>query len=54
MSCDKWAYLPGICDGYPCPGDCDFCSQADENMAMDEETEQEIEQEIKASLKGFE
>ena len=31
MSCDKWAYDPEKCDGYPCCGDCDFCSKAQED-----------------------
>ena len=48
MSCDKWAYDPKVCDGYPCPGDCDLCSLPNE-MGDEEE-----EQEIKAQRKGFE
>lgn len=51
MSCDKWAYSPNKCDGQPCPGDCDLCDLAD---VLDDEDEEEIEQEIKASQKGFE
>lgn len=30
MSCSKWAYEPEKCDYDYCPGDCDFCSKADE------------------------
>lgn len=26
MSVSKWDYSPEICDGEPCPGDCDHCS----------------------------
>lgn len=22
----RWAYKPELCDGNPCPGDCDYCS----------------------------
>lgn len=25
MSISKYAYNPDVCDGKPCPGDCDFC-----------------------------
>ena len=25
MSCSKWKYDPEVCDGQPCPGDCDKC-----------------------------
>lgn len=28
MSVSKWAYNPEMCDGEPCPGDCDFCPKA--------------------------
>ena len=28
MSCSKWKYDPEICDGQPCPGDCDLCHAA--------------------------
>lgn len=33
MSCSKWAYIPKRCDGEPCPGDCDICRKAEENIA---------------------
>ena len=33
MSVSKWAYIPECCDGEPCPGDCDICSKAEENVA---------------------
>ena len=29
MSTDKWAYVPDVCDGQPCPGDCDYCDITD-------------------------
>lgn len=29
MSVSLWAYVPGICDGNFCPGDCDFCNKAE-------------------------
>ena len=39
MSVSLWAYLPKQCDGEPCPGDCERCSKAEENVAiMEEET----------------
>lgn len=39
MSCSKWAYIPSKCDGDFCPGDCDLCRKAEENMAeMEEES----------------
>ena len=25
MSARKWGYDPEMCDGEPCPGDCDLC-----------------------------
>lgn len=34
MSCSKWAYIPSRCDGEPCPGDCDNCVKADDNVAL--------------------
>lgn len=38
MSCSKWAYIPSRCDGEPCPGDCDNCVKADDNVALIDET----------------
>lgn len=29
MSVSRWAYNPSVCDGQPCPGDCDLCSKSD-------------------------
>ena len=37
MSCDMWAYEPDKCDGQPCPGDCDFCSRAEQGEDEDED-----------------
>lgn len=37
MSVSKWAYLPERCDGDACPGDCDLCSKAQDNIALIEE-----------------
>ena len=37
MSCSIWAYIPERCDGDACPGDCDVCSKAQDNVAMMEE-----------------
>ena len=28
MSCSLWAYVPHICDGDYCCGDCDGCEKA--------------------------
>lgn len=36
MSVSKYAYSPKKCDGEPCPGDCDFCSLADESVLSDD------------------
>ena len=33
MSVSKWAYIPEVCDGDICVGDCDKCSKA---MQIDE------------------
>ena len=33
MSVSKWAYIPSRCDGEPCPGDCDICRKAEDNIA---------------------
>lgn len=30
MSISKWAYIPEMCDGDICPGECDICPKADE------------------------
>ena len=27
MSVSLWAYEPELCDGQPCPGDCDHCDR---------------------------
>lgn len=35
MSASKWAYDPEICDGTPCPGECDKCTR----WQVDEETD---------------
>lgn len=34
MSVSKWAYIPAKCDGDFCPGDCDVCSKAKDNVAL--------------------
>ena len=63
MSVSKWAYDYEVCDGRPCPGDCDKCDipknpelyDPDLNdLELDEESEREIEQEIKALRLGEE
>ena len=41
MSVSKWAYIPNKCDGEPCPGDCDMCIKAEENVAEMEEEHDE-------------
>ena len=41
MSCSKWAYIPAKCDGDVCPGDCDCCSKAKDNVAEMEEEHDE-------------
>ena len=37
MSCSLWAWLPEVCDGDVCVGDCDLCSKAIDNVALMEE-----------------
>lgn len=37
MSVSIWAWLPEVCDGDVCVGDCDLCSKAEENVAKMEE-----------------
>ena len=32
MSVSKYAYQPEKCDGNPCPGDCDLCSERDKTV----------------------
>lgn len=29
MSCSKWSYVPEICDGDFCVGECDICPKAE-------------------------
>ena len=42
MSVSRWAYLPERCDGEACPGDCDLCSKAMDNVAeMEEDSDNE-------------
>ena len=41
MSVSKWAYIPSRCDGDFCPGDCDNCVKADDNVALMEEEHDE-------------
>ena len=41
MSVSRWAYVPALCDGGFCPGDCDCCPKLDENLAAIEEAEEE-------------
>jgi hypothetical protein len=37
MAVDKWAYDPEHCDGFPCCGDCDLCTEAErEDFDLDE------------------
>lgn len=40
MSVSLWAYQPDKCDGNSCPGDCDFCSKAEDNT---DEAEKEMD-----------
>lgn len=56
MSVNKWAYDPEVCDDHYCCGDCDRCYRANDNELdfLDEESEHEIEREIKALRKGEE
>ena len=42
MSCDKWAYVPGVCDGQICPGDCDLCTHRPEEDDEDDDEEQAV------------
>lgn len=38
MSISKWAYIPEMCDGDICPGECDICPKADaEGFEIDED-----------------
>jgi hypothetical protein len=41
MSVSKWAYIPEKCDGDFCPGDCDYCGKAEDNVALMEEPPKE-------------
>lgn len=41
MSASKWVFIPEKCLGDYCPGDCDGCSKAEENMAEMEEEHDE-------------
>lgn len=52
MSCDMWAYEPDKCDGQPCPGDCDFCSRA-EDWEDDEDDEDIQAENLRSVLKGI-
>lgn len=61
MSVNKWAYDPEVCDDHYCCGDCDRCYRANDTELydneldfLDEESEHEIEREIKALRKGEE
>ena len=49
MSCSKWAYIPEICDGQPCPGDCDLCGRTE---GMDEEIEEELHEQQAEGREG--
>lgn len=40
MSVHRWAYDPDKCDGNPCPGDCDCCPKAEDDV-VDEEVDDE-------------
>lgn len=42
MSVSRWAYIPECCDGDACPGDCDLCSKAQDNIAEHEYTMEEF------------
>lgn len=44
MSCSKWAYTPGVCDGGGCPGDCDLCDKP-KNMEDEDDTTDYIKRE---------
>lgn len=43
MSVSKYAYDPEICDGEPCPGDCDHCDKAFADTWRMEEVEEDGE-----------
>ena len=49
MSISKYAYNPDVCDGKPCPGDCDFCRLWLDRV--DEGAEQEYEDELQEERK---
>ena len=43
MSIRKWAYIPEICDGDFCCGDCDHCPKTNGNMAIIHQSREEEE-----------
>ena len=34
MSIFRWAYKPEKCEGDFCPGDCDYCRKAEEDICQ--------------------
>lgn len=44
MSVSKWGYTPEKCDGDLCPGDCDLCPKAYEEMPEEYDLEEVMEE----------